>query len=91
MSPRTEDAQMTHSRRRPTELAGAAQPDAQVIQQWRDLREMMIRQLDMFEGGGLTLRSNNTDVSSSAIADLKSSILEFDALICREAERATGA
>ena len=36
------------------------------------------------EGGGLTLRSNDVDVSARAIADLKKSILEFDALISGE-------
>ena len=55
-------------------------PD-QIVQRWRDLREMLIQQLEMFESGALTLRSNNVNVSPVAIADLKRSILEFDALI----------
>ena len=76
-----EDAQMTISHPQHTELASTSEATDQVIQRWRDLREMMIRQLDMFQRGGLTLLSNNVDVSSSAIADLKNSILEFDALI----------
>jgi len=53
----------------------------QIVRRWRDLREMLIRQLEMFESGALTLRSNNVDISPPAIADLKRSILEFDALI----------
>jgi hypothetical protein len=39
----------------------------------------------MFESGDLTLRSNNADVSSSAITNLKKNILEFDAMISEEA------
>lgn len=53
----------------------------QIVQRWRDLREMLIQQLEMFESGALTLRSNDVNVSLGAIADLKRSILEFDALI----------
>ena len=53
----------------------------QIIQRWRDLREMLIRQLEMFESGALTLRSNDVNISLDAIADLKRSILEFDALV----------
>lgn len=61
-----------------------------IVQQWRDLREMLIRQLDMFETGALILRSNGADVAPAAIHDLKRSILEFDALISEEAERSAG-
>lgn len=53
----------------------------QIVQRWRDLREMLIQQLEMFESGALTLRSNDVNISLTAIADLKRSILEFDALI----------
>jgi hypothetical protein len=53
----------------------------QIVQRWRDLREMLIQQLEMFESGALTLRSNDVNISPAAIADLKRSILEFDALI----------
>lgn len=53
----------------------------QIVQRWRELRVMLIQQLEMFESGALILRSNNVNVSSAAIADLKRSILEFDALI----------
>jgi hypothetical protein len=56
---------------------------AQVIQRWRDLRTMLINQLDMFETGALTLRSNGVNISAEAITDLKRSILEFDALTPR--------
>lgn len=77
----TERAQMTH-----THVSAGARPsvgrsDEQILQRWRDLREMLIRQLEMFETGGLTLRSNAGDVSLSAVADLRTNILAFDALI----------
>ena len=55
-------------------------PD-RVVQRWRDLRQMLIGQLDMFESGALTLRTDQVDVSPAAIANLKREILEFDALI----------
>lgn len=58
--------------------------DAEVAQRWRDLREMLIQQLDMFESGALTLRSNGVNISVNAMADLRRSILEFDALIAKE-------
>lgn len=58
--------------------------DAEVAQRWRDLREMLIQQLDMFESGALTLRSNGVNISANAMADLRRSILEFDALIAKE-------
>jgi hypothetical protein len=51
------------------------------VQRWRDLREMLIRQLDMFERGALTLHADRVDVSPEAIANLKREILEFDTLI----------
>ena len=57
--------------------------DAEILQRWRDLRAMLIGQLDMFEKGSLVLRSGGVDVSTSAIADLKRSILDFDALITK--------
>jgi len=58
--------------------------EAEVIQRWRDLRTLLIEQLDMFETGALTLRSNGVNISQSAIADLRRSILEFDALIAKD-------
>lgn len=57
------------------------QTQQQIAQRLRDLREMLIEQLEMFESGALTLRSNNLNVSAAAIGDLKRRILEFDALI----------
>jgi hypothetical protein len=56
----------------------------QIAQRWRDLRGMLIQQLEMFESGALTLRSNGVDISPAAIADLRRSILEFDAFISKE-------
>lgn len=82
---RNEDAQMTNSQRQPGSSATTTEPDALILQRWCDLREMLIGQLDMFETGGLRLHSGRADISSSAIVDLKASILEFDALIAREA------
>jgi hypothetical protein len=57
---------------------------AEIVQRWRDLRAMLIQQLEMFETGALTLRSNGVNISSEAITDLRRSILEFDALIARD-------
>jgi hypothetical protein len=84
-----EDAQMTHSRRDPSG-ARPSESYEQVVQRWRGLRELLIRQLEMFETGGLTLHSNDEDVSSSAIVDLKRSILEFDVLISGDSGSANG-
>jgi hypothetical protein len=55
----------------------------QLAKRWRDQRTMLIQQLDMFESGVLTLHSNHVNVSEAAIADLKTSILDFDVLISR--------
>ena len=55
--------------------------DPFVVQRWRDLREMMVAQLEMFESGRLTLKTAGVDVSPDAISGLKRDILEFDALI----------
>jgi hypothetical protein len=57
---------------------------AEVVQRWRDLRAMMMQQLDMFESGALILRSNGVNISEEAMADLRRSILEFDALIAKD-------
>lgn len=60
----------------------------EIVQRWRDLRTMLIQQLDMFERGALTLRSNGLDVSAEAIADLRREILAFDALIAKDEAQA---
>lgn len=57
---------------------------AEIVQRWRDLRTMLLQQLDMFETGALTLRSNGVNISAEAMADLRRSILEFDALIAKD-------
>jgi hypothetical protein len=62
---------------------GVMKTDAQVLQRWRDLRAMLIDQLDMFEKGSLVLRSNGVNISAAAVTDLKRSILDFDALITK--------
>ena len=56
----------------------------QIVQRWRDLRTILIQQLDMFETGALTLRSNDVNISAEAITNLKHKILEFDALIAKD-------
>jgi hypothetical protein len=76
-----EDAGMSHAHRSPSGSPCGSETPEQLVQRWRDLREMLIRQLDMFETGGLTLHANNRNISGAAIADLKHSILEFDAMI----------
>lgn len=60
------------------------QTHAQVVQRWRDLRAMLVQQLEMFESGALTLRSNGVNIAPGAIADLRHKILEFDALIAKD-------
>jgi hypothetical protein len=70
---------------------GYMRADPIIVQRWRDLREMLIRQLDMFDSGNISLRSNSVDVSAEAIANLKREIFGFDALISDdEAKRAAG-
>jgi hypothetical protein len=56
----------------------------ELVQRWRDLRTMLIQQLDMFESGALILRSNGVNISAKAMADLRRSILEFDSLIAKD-------
>jgi hypothetical protein len=51
------------------------------VQRWRDLRTMLMQQLDLFESGALILRSNGVNISADAMGDLRRGILEFDALI----------
>jgi hypothetical protein len=65
-------------------MVAAMETQAEIVQRWRDLRTMLLQQLDMFETGALTLRSNGVNISADAIADLKRSILEFDALIAKD-------
>jgi hypothetical protein len=77
-----EAASLTGSAEAPPDAADSDTQDrAQMVQRWRETREMLIQQLDAFETGALTLRANNVNVSAAAIADLKRSIFEFDALI----------
>ena len=46
---------------------GDMRADPIVVQRWRDLRQMLIRQLDMFDNGNISLKTNNVDVSAEAI------------------------
>ena len=71
--------------------AAKMRADPLVVQRWRDLREMLIRQLDMFDSGRISLRADSLDVSAEAIANLKREIFAFDALISDdEAKQAAG-
>lgn len=65
--------------------------DPIVVERWRQLRQMLIRQLEMFDQGSLSLKSGGVDVSAPAIRNLEREILEFDALISDdEAKEAAG-
>ena len=65
--------------------------DPIVVQRWRDLRLMLIRQLDMFDTGSISLKTDSVDVSAEAIVNLKREIFDFDALISDdEAKEAAG-
>lgn len=79
--PGPDDAAMPSVHRPPVSEPSAGDTRELLAQRWVDLREMLIRQLHGFETGDLTLRADGEDVSQAAIADLKRSILEFDALI----------
>ena len=62
--------------------------DPVVVQRWRQLRGMLIDQLEMFETGRLTLKTAGEDVSVDAILALKRDILEFDRLILDDEDQA---
>jgi hypothetical protein len=52
---------------------------------------MLIRQLDMFDTGRISLKADSLDVSAEAIVNLKREIFAFDALISDdEAKQAAG-
>ena len=57
-----------------------------MVQRWRELREMLIAQLEMFESGRLTLKTAGVDVSADAVSALKREIVDFDALIAGDDE-----
>jgi len=56
----SEDAGTGHARRAPSGSTARSETRDQLVQRWRDLRELLIRQLSM-------LRSNDQDVSEAAI------------------------
>jgi hypothetical protein len=65
--------------------------DPVVVQRWRQLRKMLILQLEMFDQGNLSLKSAGVDVSADAIRNLEREIFDFDALISDdEAKEAAG-
>jgi len=57
--------------------------NAEIVQRWRYLRDLLIDQLARFEDGAMKMHSGGVDVSSGAIAKLKQNILDFDTLIHR--------
>ena len=63
--------------------------DPIVVQRWRELREMLVAQLEMFESGRLTLKTADVDVSDHAVSKLRRNILEFDELILEDEAAAT--
>jgi hypothetical protein len=63
--------------------------EAEILQRWRYLREMLLQQLSMFETGALSLRSSDRDVAPLRIDELKRQISEFDRLIA-DAVRKSG-
>ena len=65
--------------------------DPVVVQRWRQLRKMLILQLEMFDRGSLSLKSSGVDISADAIKNLEREIFDFDALISDdEAKEAAG-
>ena len=65
--------------------------DPIVVERWRELRQMLIHQLEMFDQGNLSLKAGGVDVSAGAIRNLEREILDFDALISDdEAKEAAG-
>lgn len=60
---------------------------AEVRERWRYLRDLLISQLDRFEGGLMHLHTAGVDVSPDAIALLKKNIQDFDTLIARSEAR----
>lgn len=65
--------------------------DPVVVQRWRQLRQILILQLEMFDQGSLSLKSAGVDVSADAIRNLEREICDFDALISDdEAQEAAG-
>jgi hypothetical protein len=70
---------------------GCMRADPIIVQRWRDLRQMLIRQLDMFDSGNISLKADSVDISADAIRNLKREIFDFDALISDdEAKQAAG-
>jgi hypothetical protein len=61
--------------------------DPVVVERWRQLRQMLILQLEMFDQGNLSLKSGGLDVSADAIRNLEREILDFDALISDDEEK----
>ena len=49
---------------------------------------MLIHQLEMFDSGSISLKSNSVDVSAEAMANLKREIFSFDALISDDESKA---
>jgi hypothetical protein len=61
--------------------------EAEIVERWRYLRDLLIDQLSRFESGALKLHADELDVSAAAIKRLKQNILDFDTLITRSDAR----
>jgi hypothetical protein len=61
--------------------------DPVIVERWRQLRQMLILQLEMFDQGSLSLKSSGVDVSADAIKNLEREIYDFDALISDDEEK----
>ena len=65
--------------------------DPVIVERWRQLRQMLILQLEMFDQGSLSLKSAGVDVSADAIKNLEREIFDFNSLISDdEAKEAAG-
>jgi hypothetical protein len=60
---------------------------AEIRERWRDLRDLLIEQLDRFQSGALQIHSGDENVSADAIVMIKRHIREFDQMIARSESR----
>jgi hypothetical protein len=63
--------------------------EAKIIEQWRYLRGLLLEQLEAFAAGELQVHANEVNVSDRAMAKLRVSIAEFDALIAGQSSADT--
>lgn len=65
----------------------AMETQAEIRERWRDLRDLLIEQLDRFQSGALQIHSGDENVSADAIVMIKRHIREFDQMIARSESR----